>query len=77
MKKLLALLLALALLPALSAAESYDEEADPYIEEIITWRELAITAACVFVFGFVIMVFCTLLSVNKYLRMKARELYKI
>ncbi len=49
----------------------------PYIEEIITWRELAITAACVFVFGFVIMVFCTLLSVNKYLRMKARELYKI
>jgi cell division transport system permease protein len=49
----------------------------PDIEEVITWRELAITAACVFVFGFVIMVFCTLLSVNKYLRMKARELYKI
>jgi len=49
----------------------------PYIDAIITWRELAITAGCVFVFGFVIMVFCTMLSVNKYLRMKARELYKI
>ena len=35
MKRLLALLLALALLPALSAAEAYDEEADLYIEEII------------------------------------------
>ena len=35
MKRLLALLLALALLPVLSAAEAYDEEADLYIEEII------------------------------------------
>ncbi|MBR1449035.1 MAG: permease-like cell division protein FtsX [Prevotella sp.] len=49
----------------------------PHIEEIVTWRELVITAASVFAFGFAIMVFCTLLSVNKYLRMKARELYKI
>lgn len=49
----------------------------PYVEVVITWCELAITAACVFAFGFVIMVFCTLLSVNKYLKMKAGELYKI
>lgn len=49
----------------------------PHIEEIITWKELAFTAACVFVFGFVIMVLCTLLSVNKFLRMTAGELYKI
>jgi cell division transport system permease protein len=49
----------------------------PYIDAVVTWRELSITAACVFVFGFVIMVFCTLISVNKYLRMKASELYNI
>jgi len=49
----------------------------PRIETIMTWHELAITAACVFVFGFVIMVLCTLLSVNKFLRMTAGELYKI
>lgn len=49
----------------------------PHIEEIMTWRELAITGASVFVFGFVITVLCTLLSVNKFLRMTAGELYKI
>lgn len=49
----------------------------PHVEAIMTWRELAITAAAVFVFGFVITVFCTLLSVNKFLRMTAGELYKI
>ena len=49
----------------------------PYVEQVISWREQAITAGSVFVFGFVIMVFCTLISVNKYLRMKAWELYKI
>ena len=49
----------------------------PHIEEIMTWHELAFTAACVFAFGFAIMVICTFLSVNKYLRMTAGELYKI
>ena len=49
----------------------------PHIQAIMTWRELAITAACVFIFGFVIMVLCTMLSVNKFLRMTAGELYKI
>ena len=49
----------------------------PAIDVVVTWRELAITAACVFVFGFVIMVLCTCLSVNKFLRMTAGELYKI
>lgn len=49
----------------------------PHIEDIMTWHELAITAAAVFVFGFVITVICTLLSVNKFLRMTAGELYKI
>lgn len=49
----------------------------PHVEEIVTWQELTITAAAVFAFSFSIMVVCTLLSVNKFLRMKAGELYKI
>lgn len=48
----------------------------PSIIELITRRELAVTAAAVFAFGFVIMLLCTLLSVNKFLRMTAGELYK-
>lgn len=47
------------------------------VGELITWRELTITAACVFVFGFVMMTLCTLLSVNRFLRMTAGALYKI
>lgn len=42
----------------------------------ITSGDVAITIAAVFVFGFAIMLFCTLLSVNKFLRMTAGELYK-
>lgn len=49
----------------------------PHVEQIVTWRELTITAAAVVVFSFSIMVVCTLLSVNKFLRMTAGELYKI
>ena len=49
----------------------------PHVQEIMTWHELAFTAACVFIFGFVIMVLCTHLSVYKFLRMTAGELYKI
>lgn len=49
----------------------------PHIEDIMTWHELTITGASVFIFGFAITVFCTLLSVNKFLRMTAGELYKI
>ena len=49
----------------------------PNVEQIVTWRELAVTAVAVFVFSFAIMVMCTLLSVNRFLRMTAGELYKI
>ena len=49
----------------------------PAIDAVVTWRELLITAACVFLFGFAIMLICTLLSVNRFLRMTAGELYKI
>lgn len=49
----------------------------PGAEELVTRMDLFITAAAVFVFGFVIMLLCTLLSVNKFLRMTPGELYKI
>ena len=47
------------------------------IEQVISFVELGITAVAVFAAGFFIMLFCTLLSVNKFLRMTAGELYKI
>ena len=49
----------------------------PGVEEIITWIELTIMGLAVFAFGFLIMLFCTFISVNKFLRMTAGELYKI
>ena len=50
---------------------------EPDVSELVTWRELTITAVCIFVFGFVMMTLCTLLSVNRFLRMTAGALYKI
>ena len=47
----------------------------PGAEQLITPLELAVTAAAVFAFGFVIMLICTLFSVNKFLRMTAGEIY--
>lgn len=49
----------------------------PRVEQIVTWKELTVTAVAVFVFSFSIMVICTLLSVNRFLKMTAGELYKI
>ncbi len=50
----------------------------PYLPAgLIGWVEMTITGSCVFVFGFVIMLLCTLLSVNHFLRMTAGQLYKI
>lgn len=45
--------------------------------EILTIEVLAITGAAVLLFGLFITTFCCYLSVNKYLRMKAGDLYKI
>ena len=50
---------------------------EPGIVAILTWKELAITGAAVFIFGIVITAFCSYLSVNKFLRMTAGEIYKI
>ena len=46
-------------------------------DEIIGKGEIAITIAAIFIAGFTIMLICTLLSVNKFLKMSAGELYKI
>ena len=50
---------------------------EPGILTIITWRELVITAVAVLVFGLVITLTCSYISVNRFLRMPAGELYKI
>ena len=50
---------------------------EPGILMIITWRELVITALAVLAFGLVITLTCSYISVNRFLRMPAGELYKI
>ena len=50
---------------------------EPNILMIITWRELVITALAVLVFGLVITLTCSYISVNRFLRMPPGELYKI
>ena len=49
----------------------------PGIEEVVTWQVMVITAVAVLLFGIVITVICAWLAVNKFLRMRAGELYKI
>lgn len=50
---------------------------EPNVLMIITWRELAITAIAVLLFGIIITMTCSYISVNRFLRMSAGELYKI
>lgn len=50
---------------------------EPDILTVVTWEVLAITAAAVIFFGISITTLCARISVNKFLRMKAAELYKI
>jgi len=50
---------------------------EPGANEVIGVEELAITASAVLLFGLFITLFCTYFAVNKFLRMKAGELYKI
>jgi cell division transport system permease protein len=49
----------------------------PGVLEIVTWEVLALTAAAVLLFGIIITALCAFLAVNKFLKMKAQELYKI
>ena len=71
---IIAALLAIMALGAAIYALYYYE---PGILRIITWRELLITALSVLVFGLVITLTCSYVSVNRFLKMPAGELYKI
>ena len=53
----------------------YDYEPD--ITKVLSWDALVITAFVMLAFGVIIATFCSWLSVNKFLRMKAGDLYKI
>jgi len=50
---------------------------EPNILNIITWRELTITAVAVLLFGLIITFICSWISVNKFLKMTAGDLYRI
>ena len=50
---------------------------EPDILEVLTWQVLAITAGTVVLFGLFITALCSTISVNKFLKMKAGDLYKI
>ena len=49
----------------------------PGMMEVVTWEVLALTAVAVLLFGIFITALCAWLAVNKFLRMRASELYKI
>ena len=49
----------------------------PGFMDVLTWEVLAITGAAVLLFGILITLLCAWLAVNKFLKMKAGELYKI
>lgn len=50
---------------------------EPGVLVIITWQVMVITGVAVLVFGILITLLCAWFSVNKFLRMKAGDLYKI
>ena len=50
---------------------------EPGVLTVITWQVMAITGGAVFLFGVLITLLCAYVSVNKFLRMKAEDLYKI
>ena len=50
---------------------------EPGILHVITWRELAVTGVSVVFFGIVITMICSWISVNRFLKMTAGDLYRI
>ena len=50
---------------------------EPNITAVLTWEVLIVTGGAVFVFGIFITSICSFISVNRFLRMRAGELYKI
>ena len=70
----IAAIMAIAVLGGLFYGLYYYE---PNIVAVISGRELAITAGAVLLFGIIITAACSFISVNRFLRMSAGELYKI
>jgi cell division transport system permease protein len=70
----LAALAADAVLAACVVGLSYDF---PDVFTVLTWQVMTITGVSVILFGIIITALCASISVNKFLRMKAGELYKI
>ncbi len=50
---------------------------EPEILTVVTWVDMLITALGVLLFGIIITAICATISVNKFLKMKAGDLYKI
>ena len=50
---------------------------EPEILTVVTWQVMAITAASIVLFGIIITALCANISVNRFLKMKAGDLYKI
>ena len=50
---------------------------EPEILVVVDWRVMTITGVSVLLFGLIITTFCSYLSVNRFLRMSAGDLYKI
>lgn len=50
---------------------------EPGVMAVVTWQVMAITGGAVFLFGVLITLLCACFSVNRFLRMKAGDLYKI
>lgn len=50
---------------------------EPDMQTFVTWKEMTIVGVTVFAFGIIITGICASVSVTKFLRMKASDLYKI
>lgn len=50
---------------------------EPQITAVVTWQVLAITAVSVLLLGVLISTICVYFSVNRYLKMPTRNLYKV
>lgn len=50
---------------------------EPDILIVVDWFVMSVTAGCVLLFGLLLTTMCSYLSVNRFLRMKAGDLYKI
>ena len=50
---------------------------EPQMSYLFTWQTLGIVGGCVMLFGILITMICAYFSINRFLRMKAGDLYYI